>query len=104
MAIHLVVNGRTLSADGFPAQTTLLDFLRGHGLTGAKEGCAEGECGACAVVLVSPQADAASYRAVNSCLMFLPMAAGREIYTIEALAASGVMSSAQEAMAAAGAS
>ena len=66
---------------------TLLDFIRAHGLTGAKEGCAEGECGACAVALVEPDGAGSRYRVVNSCLMFLPMAAGREIYTVEALAA-----------------
>ncbi len=102
--LSFVLNGQPLVVPDPAPETTLLDFLRGRGLTGAKEGCAEGECGACAVVLVSPRAGAASFEAVNSCLMFLPMAAGREIYTVEALAPSGVMSSAQAAMAAAGAS
>ena len=62
-----------------PAPITVyraLDFLREQGLTGAKEGCAEGECGACTVVLVGEDGDGRSaYRAVNSCLMFLPAAA-----------------------------
>ena len=83
---------------------TLLDFVRARGLTGAKEGCAEGECGACAVALVEPDGDRSEYRVVNSCLMFLPMAAGREIYTVESLAAGGELSDAQRAMAAAGGS
>src|SRR5438874_1964367 len=95
---------------------TLLDFIRARGLTGAKEGCAEGECGACAVALVescdaplalrtsAPLAPRSAYRVVNSCLMFLPMAAGREIYTVESLAAGGELSDAQRAMAAAGGS
>ena len=102
--LSFVLNGQPIVVPDPLPQTTLLDFLRGRGLTGAKEGCAEGECGACAVVMVNPEGSAASFRAINSCLMFLPMAAGREIYTIEALAGSGVMSSAQQAMAAAGAS
>ena len=83
---------------------TLLDYLRAQGLTGAKEGCAEGECGACAVVMVGGEGDRSAYRAVNSCLMFLPMAANREIYTVEALAAGGELSEVQQVMAAAGGS
>jgi xanthine dehydrogenase small subunit len=83
---------------------TLLDFVRVHGLTGAKEGCAEGECGACAVALVEPDGAGSRYRVVNSCLMFLPMAAGRELYTVEGLAIDGEMSEPQCAMASAGGS
>jgi xanthine dehydrogenase small subunit len=86
---------------------TLLDFVRACGLTGAKEGCAEGECGACAVALVEPDdrlPERSSYRVVNSCLMFLPTAANREVYTVEALAANGELCAAQEAMASSGGS
>ena len=83
---------------------TLLDFVRGRGLTGAKEGCAEGECGACAVAIVEADGQKSRYRVVNSCLMFLPMAAGREIYTVEALAVDGELSEAQSAMASHGGS
>ena len=93
-----------MRVDNPPAQMTLLDFIRGRGLTGAKEGCAEGECGACAVALVEPDGTGSRYRVVNSCLMFLPMAAGREIYTVEALAVDGELSDAQRAMAAGGGS
>ena len=87
-----------------PAQMTLLDFIRVQGLTGAKEGCAEGECGACAVALVEADGAGSRYRVVNSCLMFLPMAAGREIFTVEGLVVDGEMSEAQCAMASAGGS
>ena len=83
---------------------TLLDFVRAQGLTGAKEGCAEGECGACAVAVVEPEKGGSAYRVVNSCLMFLPMAADREIYTVESLAADGELCEAQRAMAAGGGS
>ena len=84
---------------------TLLDFIRARGLTGAKEGCAEGECGACAVAVVEADGNGRSaYRVVNSCLMFLPMAAGREIYTVESLAVDGRLTDAQLAMAPAGGS
>ena len=107
--IEFTLNGKTVRVDNPPAQMSLLDFIRGRGLTGAKEGCAEGECGACAVALVeagpsTPLRAGTCYRVVNSCLMFLPMAAGREIYTVEALAVDGELSDAQRAMASGGGS
>jgi xanthine dehydrogenase small subunit len=98
-----LLNGRRLSIDG-GIHTTLLDLLRDQGLTGAKEGCAEGECGACTVVMVADQGGKTAYRAVNSCLMLAPMAADREIYTVEALAQRGELAEAQKAMAEAGGS
>lgn len=100
----LRVNGDDITVADWRPQSTLLEFLRARGLTGSKEGCAEGECGACAVVMVGPDGERSAYRVVNSCLMLLPMAAGREIYTIEGLAADGVLQDAQQAMAAAGGS
>ncbi|MGA3025736.1 MAG: FAD binding domain-containing protein [Bryobacteraceae bacterium] len=101
---QFLINGRQVSADGVAVHTTLLDYIRAQGLTGAKEGCAEGECGACTVVLVADRAGASEYRAVNSCLMLAPMAAGHEIYTVEALAADGKLAPAQQAMASGGGS
>jgi xanthine dehydrogenase small subunit len=102
--MHFLLNNRRVSAEGAGVQTTLLDFVRAQGLTGAKEGCAEGECGACTVILVADRDGGSEYRAVNSCLMLAAMAAGHEIYTVEALAANGELAEAQEAMAAAGGS
>jgi xanthine dehydrogenase small subunit len=99
-----LLNGRRVSVDGASVQATLLDYIRGQGLTGAKEGCAEGECGACTVVLVTDRAGGSEYRAVNSCLMLAPMAAGHEIYTVEALAADGKLAEVQVAMASGGGS
>src|SRR5271157_4264187 len=87
-----LLNSRPVSLHDAGIQTTLLDYIRAQGLTGAKEGCAEGECGACTVVLVSPREGGSEYRAVNSCLMLAPMAAGHEIFTVEALAADGRLS------------
>ncbi|HLK49412.1 MAG TPA: FAD binding domain-containing protein [Bryobacteraceae bacterium] len=104
-SLQFLLNGNLVSVERTSLQATLLDFLRERALTGAKEGCAEGECGACTVVLVGPDGDCSSaYRAVNSCLMFLPAAAGHEIYTVESLAAGGRLAPAQAAMAAAGGS
>jgi xanthine dehydrogenase small subunit len=79
-----LVNGRTC-AGVEPLHVTLLDFLRARGLTAAKEGCAEGECGACAVLMVMPHGEGSAYRAINSCLMLLASAAGGEFYTAESL-------------------
>jgi xanthine dehydrogenase small subunit len=102
--MNFVLNGRSVPVSGLPVQTTLLDFLRDNGLTGAKEGCAEGECGACTVLLVGDDGCGTAYRPVNSCLLFLPMLAGQEIYTVEALARNGELAEAQKAMAAGGGS
>ena len=101
---EFLLNGRPVSVQGTAVHSTLLDFIRERGLTGAKEGCAEGECGACTVVLVADRDGRGEYRAVTSCLMLAPMAAGHEIYTVEALAAGGKLAEAQQAMASAGGS
>ena len=101
---EFLLNGRAAFIHGISTQTTLLDFLRARGLTGAKEGCAEGECGACTVLMVGDADGRSEYRTVNSCLMLAPMAAGQEIYTVESLARDGNLCDAQAAMAAAGGS
>ncbi len=87
---EFVLNGQPVSVRDLPPQTTLLDFVRSRGLTGAKEGCAEGECGACAVLLGSS--------AVNSCLVPLPAVAGCEVNTVESLARNGELTAVQRAM------
>ena len=104
MAFSFLLNGREVHVGDVAPQLTLLDFIRARGLTGAKEGCAEGECGACAVAMVADEQGRAAYRVVNSCLMFLPTAANREFYTSESLAERGELSEVQQAMAAAGGS
>jgi xanthine dehydrogenase small subunit len=104
MSPEFLLNGRPVRAEGCSPQTTLLDFLRSRGLTGAKEGCAEGECGACTVAMVRPRGDGSAYVPVNSCLLLLPMVAGHEIVTVEALADGGAMAPVQQAIAEAGGS
>jgi xanthine dehydrogenase small subunit len=65
--IRLVLNGERVDVAGVPPQTTLLAWLReARQLTGTKEGCAEGDCGACTVVLGELDGDAVQWRAVNA--------------------------------------
>ncbi|MFE0641928.1 xanthine dehydrogenase small subunit [Streptomyces sp. NPDC058877] len=87
---RITINGRDTSLSPATPHTTVLDFLRERGLTGAKEGCGEGECGACSILLARPGVDEPTdWVAVNACL--LPAAAldGQEIVTSEGLAATG---------------
>ena len=77
MVIELTVNGTLRSLETHPRRT-LLELLREDlGLTGTKDGCQEGECGTCTVLLDG--------KAVNSCLVLAGQAAGREVLTIEGL-------------------
>ena len=86
MAFEFILNGKTVSVGDIPSTTTLLDFLRSHGHTGSKQGCGEGDCGACTVALVSRDAGGKPcYRAINSCIALMPMFAGREVITVEGL-------------------
>jgi len=85
------LNGREIVVEGVTPTTTLLDYLRAKGLTGSKQGCAEGDCGACSVALVDRDAAGrTTYRAINSCIALVPMFAGREVVTVEGLARCGV--------------
>jgi xanthine dehydrogenase small subunit len=85
---EITVNGGALSLDGVAPHTTALDFLRDRGLTGAKEGCAEGECGACCVLVARPPADGSSgteWTSVNACLVSAASLADQEVVTAEGL-------------------
>lgn len=87
-AIRFVLDGQTVTVADVAPTMTLLDYLREQaGRRGTKEGCAEGDCGACTVVLgeLSPDGSAVDYRAVNSCIRFLPTIDGRELVTVESL-------------------
>ena len=85
--ITFLLNGAVETVSDVPPTTTLLQFLRRHkGLTGTKEGCAEGDCGACTVVLGDPEdGGALRHRAANACILFLPMMHGRSVTTVEGL-------------------
>jgi xanthine dehydrogenase small subunit len=82
--IAFTLNGRhTMLPPGTSPTTSLLDWLRGPaGLTGTKEGCAEGDCGACTVVLEAPDG---TRRPVNACLTLLGQLHGRAVRTVEGL-------------------
>lgn len=81
MTLTLTVNGELRTLD-LPPQTTLLELLRERlGLTGAKEGCDDGECGACTVLL-----DGAP---VNACILLAAQAGGRAITTVEGVHGAG---------------
>jgi xanthine dehydrogenase large subunit len=89
-AFEFTLNGEARRVEGFAANTTLLQYLRATGQTGTKEGCAEGDCGACTVALVETDARGRrTYRAVNSCITLLPMVAGREVVTVEGVGREG---------------
>ena len=90
MGFEFTLNGRVVRVDGLAPTTTLLDFLRTSGLTGSKQACAEGDCGACTVAIVDRDSSGqATYRGVNSCIALLPMFAGREVVTVEGLSNEG---------------
>ena len=98
-SFEIILNGIRRQVRGVSPRMSLLDWLRESGLTGTKEGCAEGDCGACTVSLVDRDAHGRpTYRAINSCIALLPMFAGREIVTVEGLARDGALHPAQEAM------
>ena len=82
---EIIVNGQARPVTG-AVHTNLLDWLRSQGLTGAKEGCAEGECGACAVLVARPDGpDRTRWTAVNACLPPALALNGQEIITAEGL-------------------
>jgi len=90
MGFNFTLNGRKIRVDHAANTTTLLDWLRSNQLTGTKEGCAEGDCGACSVVVIERNAAGeATYRSFNSCLALLPMLANKEVLTVEGLAREG---------------
>jgi carbon-monoxide dehydrogenase small subunit len=88
MRLTLTVNGIRYDLDVDP-ETRLIELLRdGLGLTGTKEGCGEGECGACTVIVDG--------RAVNSCLMLAQQVRDADVTTVEGLAVGGGLDALQE--------
>src|SRR5919108_5875646 len=86
VAARITVNGKESSISPAAPHTTVLDFLRERGLTGTKEGCAEGECGACSVLVARPGIDTPTeWTAVNACLVPVASLEGQEVVTSEGL-------------------
>jgi len=94
--LAFLLNGTPVRLSGVNPTRTLLQYLReDRGLTGTKEGCNEGDCGACTVIV----SDDSGPRAMNACILFLPQLQGKSIRTVEALAGpSGEMHPVQQAM------
>ena len=85
-SIQFLLNGRLETLRNVPPATTLLNYLRkAKRLTGTKEGCAEGDCGACTVVVGELNGGHVRHRAVNACILLLGMLEGRSVTTIEHL-------------------
>ncbi|WP_109465898.1 xanthine dehydrogenase small subunit [Albibacillus kandeliae] len=96
MDITFLLNGETVVLNGVAPTTTLLDWLREErGLTGTKEGCNEGDCGACTVMVT----DESGPRALNACILFLPQLHGRAVRTVEGVSGpDGTLHPVQQAM------
>ncbi len=97
--IHFLLNGERRSPAGAAPLTTVLDWLREvEGLTGTKEGCAEGDCGACTIVTARREEGGVRYEAVNSCLMTLAQLDGCAALTVEGLDRDGALHPVQAAL------
>ncbi|MET0371079.1 MAG: xanthine dehydrogenase small subunit [Sphingobium sp.] len=105
MGIRFILDGVVVEIADVDPTATLLDHLRYRmRRTGTKEGCAEGDCGAC-TVLVGEAAEAGiAWRAVNACILFLPMIHGKALLTVESLGGPDALNPLQACMAANGSS
>jgi xanthine dehydrogenase small subunit len=99
-SIDFILNGERVSLRGEDPTRTLLTWLReSRRLVGTKEGCAEGDCGACSVVLAERGASGTlDYLPVNSCLIFLGALDGREVISVDALRSGAALHPVQQAM------
>jgi xanthine dehydrogenase small subunit len=84
--LTLTLNGSLRRIADLPPTTTLLEYLRQSGHVGTKEGCGDGDCGACTVAILGKDAQGQpQYQAVNSCLIPIGAVAGREVMTAEGI-------------------
>ncbi|WFR99747.1 xanthine dehydrogenase small subunit [Rhizobium tumorigenes] len=98
--IRFILNGEDIALSSLRPTETLLDFLRiGRHMTGTKEGCAEGDCGACTVLVGRLIDGGLHYESVNACIRFVGSLHGTHVVTIEHLAAKdGTLHPVQQAM------
>ncbi|MFT6897411.1 MAG: xanthine dehydrogenase small subunit [Paraglaciecola sp.] len=99
--ISFLLNDKAVQISDARADTTVLNYLRDNRrLTGTKEGCASGDCGACSVVLVElgEQGQTLHYKALNSCVTFLSALQGKQLLTVEHLAQGETLHPVQAAM------
>jgi xanthine dehydrogenase small subunit len=98
-AVRFRFRGGEVVLDRFSPRATVLDWLREEkGAKGTKEGCAEGDCGACTVVLARFRAGRIAYEPFNACILLLGQLDGAELITIEDLASGGELHPLQRAM------
>lgn len=97
--VRFLLDGEVIEIDAADGQATALDLIR-YKLrrTGTKEGCAEGDCGACTVLLGELAGEHVAWRAVNSCILFTPMLDGKALMTVESLSRGGVLHPVQQEM------
>jgi xanthine dehydrogenase small subunit len=97
--IRFLRRGKLVKLSGVSPTLTLLDYLRlTERATGTKEGCAEGDCGACTVVLRRQRGERLVYEPVNACILFMGQVDGCEIITVEDIARDGTLHPVQQAM------
>ncbi|MBE2992240.1 xanthine dehydrogenase small subunit [Sphingomonas sp. CFBP 13603] len=102
MTVRFLLDDAVVELAEVDPTATLLDHLRYRmRRTGTKEGCAEGDCGACTVLVgeLDSTERAVTWRAVNACILFLPMLHGKALLTVESLAQDGVLTPLQTCMA-----
>ena len=99
-SIRFILDGEIVEVDNVEPTRTLLQYLREDlRRMGSKEGCAEGDCGACTVVVAELDGEKLRYRAVNACIQFLPTLDGKALFTVESLkAADGSLHPVQQSM------
>jgi xanthine dehydrogenase small subunit len=97
--IRFVHRGRITEVQGADTTRTLLDWLREDArCNGTKEGCAEGDCGACTVLVGERDGASVAWKSVNACIQFLPMLDGKAIRTVEDVKQGDALHPAQQAM------